>query len=86
MACKKPVILGVKGEAATIIKKYNCGSIVPPEDPIALKNTIFKYFEDQDLIKLHGENGVNSVTNHLRKEVLLLSFLQQVKTSIKRLY
>ena len=86
MACKKPVILGVKGEAATIIKKYNCGSIVPPEDPIALKNTIFKYFEDQDLIKLHGENGVNSVTNHLRKEVLLLSFLKQVKTSIKRLY
>ncbi len=86
MACKKPVILGVKGEAEAIINKYNCGTVVAPEDPRALKNAILNYFQNNNLIKAHGENGVRAVTNHLRKEVLLFEFLKQLNTRMNRLY
>ena len=34
MACKKPVILGVEGEATCIIQQYNCGTVVSPENPL----------------------------------------------------
>jgi len=82
MACKKPVILGVEGEAAGIIQQYNCGTVVSPENPLELKNIILKYYESKDLIIIHGNNGVRAVTEHLRKDVLLSTFLKCVNTTI----
>jgi len=82
MACKKPVILGVEGEAAGIIQQYNCGTVVSPENPLELKNIILKYYESKDLIIFHGNNGVRAVTEHLRKDVLLSTFLKCVNTTI----
>ncbi|MBH11054.1 MAG: hypothetical protein CMG74_12040 [Candidatus Marinimicrobia bacterium] len=82
MACKKPVILGVEGEATCIIQQYNCGTVVSPENPLELKNIILKYFESKDLIIFHGNNGVRAVTEHLRKDVLLSTFLKCVNTTI----
>jgi len=82
MACKKPVILGVEGEAAGIIQQYNCGTVVSPENPLELKNIILKYYESKDLIIFHGNNGVRAVTEHLRKDVLLSTFLKCLNTTI----
>ena len=47
MACSKPVILGLKGEAEKIVKNNNCGLIVEPENVEELKNAILNYYNDR---------------------------------------
>ena len=79
MACSKPIILGVRGEAAKIIKQNNCGTVVLPENPDHIKKAILSYFNNVDLAKEHGQNGVNFVTDNMQKESLLSEFLIQIK-------
>ena len=85
MACSKPIILGLKGEAAKIIENNNCGVIVEPEDPKEYKNAILSYFNNHNLAKIHGNNGVKYVTEHMQKEYLLSEFLFQLKNEAKEL-
>ena len=85
MACSKPVVLGLKGEAEKIVKNNNCGLIVEPENSEELKNAILNYYNDKNLSKLHGNNGVRYVTKYMQKEYLLSKFLFQLKTKAKEL-
>jgi glycosyltransferase involved in cell wall biosynthesis len=85
LACSKPVILGLKGEAEKIIKKNNCGIIVEPENAEKLKNAVLTYYNDRSLSKIHGENGVNYVTKYMRKEYLVSEFLSQLNKKAKYL-
>lgn len=85
MACSKPVILGLKGEAEKIVNNNNCGIIVEPEDSEELKNAILMYYNDKNLSKIHGKNGVNYVTKYMQKEYLLSKFLFQLKNKAKDL-
>jgi glycosyltransferase involved in cell wall biosynthesis len=83
MACSKPVILGVKGEAEKIIKNNNCGITVDPENSEKLKNAVLTYYNDKSLSKIHGENGVKYVTDYMQKEFLLSEFLFQLNNKAK---
>ena len=85
MACSKPVILGIRGEAEEIIKKNNCGVIVEPENSEELKNAILNYYNDRNLSKIHGNNGVKYVTENMQKEYLISEFLSQLKNKAKEL-
>jgi glycosyltransferase involved in cell wall biosynthesis len=85
MACSKPIILGVKGEAEKFISNNNCGIIVEPENSDDFKNAILSYFNNKDMVVKHGENGVNYVTNNMQKEYLLSEFLFQLNNEAKEL-
>ena len=85
MACSKPVILGLKGEAEKIIKNNNCGIIVEPENSEELKKAILAYYNDKNLSKAHGKNGVNYVTKYMQKDYLISKFLFQLKNKAKDL-
>ena len=85
MACRKPVILGLKGEAAKIIDNNNCGIIVEPENPKEYKDAILSYYNNHNLSEIHGSNGVKYVTKNMQKEYLLSKFLFQLKTKAKEL-
>ena len=85
MACSKPVVLGLKGEAEKIVNNNNCGIIVEPEDSEELKNAILMYYNDKNLSKIHGKNGVNYVTKYMQKEYLLSEFLFELKNKAKDL-
>ena len=85
MACRKPIILGLKGEAAKIIDNNNCGIIVEPENPKEYKNAILSYYNNHNLSEIHGSNGVKYVTKNMQKEYLLSKFLFQLKTKAKEL-
>ncbi len=43
MACEKPVLLALEGEAAEILEAADAGIVVPPEDPPALADAILYY-------------------------------------------
>ena len=85
MACRKPVILGLKGEAEKIVKNNNCGITVEPENADELKNAILTYYNDKNLSEIHGNNGVNYVTKYMQKEYLLSEFLFELKNKAKDL-
>ena len=85
MACSKPIILGLRGEAKKIIKDNKCGIIIKPENLEELKNAILTYFNDKNLSRMHGNNGVNYVTKYMQKEYLLSEFLLQLKSKAKEL-
>ena len=85
MACSKPIILGLKGEAAKIIKNNNCGVIVEPDNPKEYKNAILFYYNNHNLVNEHGNNGVKYVTENMQKQYLLSEFLFQLKNEVKKL-
>ena len=85
MACGKPLILGLKGDAAKIVKENNCGLVVEPENLEELKDAILKYYNDSDLVIKHGENGVTYITNNMQKESLLSEFIIELRNKREQL-
>lgn len=57
MMCEKPIIVNAGTTAARIVKKENCGLVVPYGDIKAIKDAILKLKNDQDLRQKLGENG-----------------------------
>jgi len=43
---KKPILMGAKGEAEDLIKKYNLGFAVPPSNEYSFKDTIIRMLDD----------------------------------------
>ena len=79
MACAKPVILGVKGEAKKIVNVSNAGIAIEPENPIMLSKAILTYYKNKEKCKIDGENGMRYITKNLSKEMLISNIINQVK-------
>ena len=79
MACGKPVILGVDGEAKKVLNKSRSGIFVKPEDPEMLSKAILTYYNDNEKLLEHGANGLSFVTKNLEKEVLVSNLIKEVK-------
>ncbi|HON14872.1 MAG TPA: glycosyltransferase family 4 protein [Spirochaetota bacterium] len=56
MACKTPVVVTTAGSLKEVVTE-DCGILVPPKDPVALKDAILKLLSDSELRKKMGENG-----------------------------
>ena len=57
MAMGIPVILGVKGEAAEVIKTADCGINIPPEDENSMEKAILELYNSKDLRERLAKNG-----------------------------
>jgi glycosyltransferase involved in cell wall biosynthesis len=68
MACGRPVILGVEGQARELVETADCGVCVPPEDSASLAGAIEQLYSNGDLRKRLGRNGRNYVVNYLSRE------------------
>ncbi len=79
MACAKPVIVGVRGEAKKIVNASNAGIAIEPEDPIMLSEAILTYYNDEEKCKSDGYNGMTYITKKLSKEVLISNLINQMK-------
>ena len=80
MACKKPIIVGVNGEARDLVKISKSGTHVFPEDPQMLSKAILNYFHNHGKILEHGSNGLSYITKNLEKEVLILNLIQKINS------
>lgn len=83
MACERPVIIGIKGEAKKMIKNAKAGIAVQPENPKALSEAILKYYNNRQKCKIDGKNGMIYVTNNLSKEVLISNLITKIKSEQK---
>ena len=79
---KKPIIVGIKGEASNFVKKANCGISVTPEDPKMFSNAILSYYENDDLYHKHGKKTAQHISKrNLKKEMLISNLIKQVNSN-----
>jgi putative colanic acid biosynthesis glycosyltransferase WcaI len=70
MACGRPVILGVDGQAREILEAANGGLFIEPEDVTALVQAIKHLYEDAECRRVLGANGRRYIVEHLSRERL----------------
>ncbi|MDP2606636.1 MAG: glycosyltransferase family 4 protein [Deltaproteobacteria bacterium] len=68
MACGRPVILGVDGQARQVIEKAEAGVFIEPEDHAALAQAVRQLHLDLGLRKALGENGRKYIVDHLSRK------------------
>ncbi len=75
MAAGKPILLGVKGDAADIIEKSKSGVVVTPENPESIANGILKLYRmTEDERKLMGLKGLQYYKEHLSMDAGVKKF------------
>jgi colanic acid biosynthesis glycosyl transferase WcaI len=57
MSCARPVILGVEGQARSILKDAGAGIAIEPEDCAALVNAICELAANGERARIFGQNG-----------------------------
>lgn len=62
MSCARPIILGVSGQAQTILERANAGIAIPPENPQALADTILHLKNNPELAQVYGQQGRDYVS------------------------
>ena len=79
MACARPIIVGVKGEAKKIVNSSGSGIAIDPEDPIMLSKAILTYYNNKEKCKSDGQNGMTYITKKLSKEMLISNMINHFK-------
>ena len=57
MSMKKPIIMAVEGEAASLINRHKCGLVIEPENPELLKEAILTLVGDPEKGQKIGERA-----------------------------
>ena len=73
MACGRPVILGVDGEARRIVDEAQAGVFVQPEDSAALGRAVVQLYRDSEARRTMGRNGRSYVAEYFSRPELLKS-------------
>ncbi len=75
MAMQRPIIMGVKGEAARIVEEANAGLTMEPDCPESLVQAVTALADDADLTRRLGQHARAFVTEHYNRDVLAEQFL-----------
>ena len=79
LALKKPVILGVDGEARKLfIDEGECGLYFEPENEIDLSEAILKLINDNQLQLKLGNNGFDYVSKYFSRDKITNDFWQYI--------
>jgi glycosyltransferase involved in cell wall biosynthesis len=75
MACARPVILGVDGQARKIVDEAQAGLFMEPENPDALTNAIMHLAADSELRESMGSNGARHILLHFSRQQTAKDYL-----------
>jgi glycosyltransferase involved in cell wall biosynthesis len=70
MACARPVIVAIEGEAAALVQDARAGVAVPPEDSAALAAAVLALRADQALRTEYGRRGRTLVQARFSRQAL----------------
>lgn len=68
MSCARPVILGVEGQARTILEEAAAGIAVEPENSIALSDAILHLAANPKIARSLGQNGREFIVRKFSRE------------------
>jgi glycosyltransferase involved in cell wall biosynthesis len=57
MAMKRPIILGVRGEAQALVESAGAGICIEPENAEQLANAVVSLADNRDQAKIYGDKG-----------------------------
>ncbi|CAN5684621.1 glycosyltransferase family 4 protein [soil metagenome] len=81
---KKPIILGVKGHAAALIKRAGAGLCVEPENENQIVAAIEQLAADPELCQRFGESGCAYIRAHFDRDKLSGDYLRIMNDVIAR--
>ncbi|MEA3458190.1 MAG: glycosyltransferase family 4 protein, partial [Candidatus Thermoplasmatota archaeon] len=82
MMCKTPIIVNGETTMADIVRRENCGIIVPYSDELALKKAIVELKNNPEMCKKMGESGRNAFEREYNWEVMEKRLLNLYKYCI----
>lgn len=81
MAMEKPIILGVEGESADIVRAADSGYCIEPENAEELADRLLQLRESEDLRRRFGRNGRIHVRSHYDRLVLARRFEELLRAT-----
>jgi colanic acid biosynthesis glycosyl transferase WcaI len=76
MSCARPVILGVEGQARTILEEASAGLSTEPENSAALLQAIHRLADDSGLAQTLGQNGREYILRRFSRRQTALHYLR----------
>jgi putative colanic acid biosynthesis glycosyltransferase WcaI len=80
MSCSRPLILGVDGQARTIVEQAQAGLVVEPENGPALANAILRLSCDRNLCERLGRNGRRYIVENCSRQKTATEYLQVLES------
>lgn len=84
MAMEKPIILGVEGESAELVRESGGGVCIPPEDAKELAAQVLALYGDPLLRRKLGSSGRAYVLQHFDRAKLAGEYVQVLATVAER--
>lgn len=82
MACGRPVILGVDGQARRLIEEAGAGVFIDPEDSEALAQAVIRLQGDPELRRTLGENGRHYIVNRLSRKRMAEEYIALLEKGV----
>jgi len=79
MACGRPVILGVDGQARQVLEEAEGGIYTEPNDPDALTDAIVKLYKDTRLRNTLGQSGRRYIVKNLSRKKTSEKYLKVLR-------
>lgn len=79
-----PIVAGVEGYTARIIKESKSGEVVEPDDYIELSKAILKIYNDEKLQKKYSVNGMRYCTNNFCIEENFKKYIDLIEKITRR--
>lgn len=83
MSCQTPVVVTTSGSLKEVVSP-DCGILVPPQDPEALKDAIMKLLKNKKMREKMGKNGRKWVVDNFAWSVAAKNTLEVYKDVIKQ--
>jgi len=84
MSCARPVILGVDGQARTIMEEGRAGIFVEPESVGAVVKAITRLRGDAQLREAMGANGRRHIVEHFSREHKAAAYIELLENLLGR--
>lgn len=84
MAMRRPILLGVEGEAAALLAEAGAGFAIPPQDTDALVKALERLAADRQLAAALGEAGRAFVVERFDRRKLARDYLEFVERVVAR--
>ena len=83
MSCARPVILGVDGQARTILEEAQAGIAIEPENSDALVNAILDLAANQELATELGQNGREYIVRNFSRRQTAEKYIAMLEHLLK---
>jgi len=84
MATGRPIVAALWGEAADLIEQAQCGVVVPPEDPHAMRDAVETLAADPGLAGRLGASGRSYVVEHFERGTIATRFADLLQQAAMR--